>query len=62
MKLSDIRDNFLHVEQKKTRAKVAFPLFPGWDATNMTIKEIIGICRDNIDTQSKEWTIITALL
>ncbi|WP_076706890.1 phage integrase Arm DNA-binding domain-containing protein [Yersinia enterocolitica] len=48
MKFSDIWDDFLHVEQKKTGAKVAFPLSLRCNAINMTLEEVIGMCRDNI--------------
>ncbi|WP_265495395.1 phage integrase Arm DNA-binding domain-containing protein [Providencia heimbachae] len=48
MKFSDVWDDMLHIEQEKTGAKLAIPLSIKCDAINMTLKEVISICRDAV--------------
>lgn len=46
MKFSDIWDGMLHVQQEKTGAKLAIPLSLKCDALNLTLGDVISICRD----------------
>jgi hypothetical protein len=48
MPFSDIWDGHLHVEQIKTKAKLAIPLSLRCDAIGMTLEQVISQCRDQI--------------
>ncbi|WP_334473566.1 phage integrase Arm DNA-binding domain-containing protein [Arsenophonus sp. PmNCSU2021_1] len=48
MKFSDIWDNDLHVIQEKTNAKLAIPLSLRCEAINISLREVIERCRDNV--------------
>lgn len=48
MKLSDIWDDMLHVEQEKTGAKVALPLSLRCEALNISLREVVAKCRDAV--------------
>ena len=48
MKFSDIWDDMLHIEQEKTGSKLAIPLSIKCDAIDMTLKQVISICRDAV--------------
>ncbi|QCJ70484.1 integrase [Providencia heimbachae] len=48
MKFSDVWDDMLHIEQEKTGTKLAIPLSIKCDAIDMTLKEVISICRDAV--------------
>ena len=48
MKFSDIWDDMLHIEQEKTGSKLAIPLSIKCDVIDMTLKQVISICRDAV--------------
>lgn len=48
MKFSDVWDNHLHVIQNKTGSRIAIPLSIQCKAINITLSEIISMCRDSI--------------
>ncbi len=48
MKFSDIEDNYLLVEQGKTGAKIAIPLALRSQQLNVSLGEIISMCRDKV--------------
>lgn len=48
MKFSDIWDDHLHVEQQKTGVKLAIPLSLRCDALNLSLRDVIAQCRDQI--------------
>lgn len=48
MKFSDIWDDMLHVTQEKTGSRVAIPLSIKCEKINMTLREVIAVCRDAV--------------
>lgn len=46
MKFSDVWDGMLHIEQEKTGTKIAIPLTLKCDAIEMTLGDMISMCRD----------------
>ena len=48
MKFSDIWDDMLHIQQEKTGSKLAIPLSIKCDVIDMTLKQVISICRDAV--------------
>lgn len=48
MKFSDIEDNYLLVEQGKTGAKIAIPLALRNQQLNISLGEIVSMCRDKV--------------
>lgn len=46
MKFSDVWDGMLHVQQEKTGAKLAIPLSLRCDALNLTLGDVVSMCRD----------------
>lgn len=48
MKFSDVWDNHLYVIQNKTGSRIAIPLSIQCKAINITLSEIISMCRDSI--------------
>ena len=48
MKFSDIWDDYLHIEQGKTGAKIAIPLALRCDAIGYSLHEVVSMCRDKI--------------
>lgn len=48
MKFSDIEDNYLLVEQGKTGAKIAIPLALRSQQLNISLGEIVSMCRDKV--------------
>ncbi|HEN3623243.1 TPA: phage integrase Arm DNA-binding domain-containing protein [Yersinia enterocolitica] len=48
MKFSDIWDDYLHVVQGKTGARLAIPLSLRCNSLNITLREVISQCRDRI--------------
>ncbi|MEY0599000.1 phage integrase Arm DNA-binding domain-containing protein [Providencia alcalifaciens] len=46
MKFSDIWDGMLHVQQEKTGTKLAIPLSLRCDALNLTLSDVVSMCRD----------------
>ncbi|HEI6817134.1 TPA: phage integrase Arm DNA-binding domain-containing protein [Yersinia enterocolitica] len=48
MKFSDIWDDMLHITQEKTGARLAIPLSLRCNAINMSLREVIAVCRDAV--------------
>ena len=48
MKFADIWDNHLHVTQSKTGARIAIPLDLRCDELEITLGQVISMCRDHI--------------
>lgn len=48
MKFSDIWDDHLHIEQQKTGVKLAIPLSLRCEALDISLRDVIGQCRDKI--------------
>ncbi|ULH09890.1 phage integrase Arm DNA-binding domain-containing protein [Serratia marcescens] len=48
MKFADIWDNHLHVNQSKTGARIAIPLDLRCDELEITLGQVISMCRDRI--------------
>lgn len=48
MKFADIWDDMLHVTQEKTGSRVAIPLSIKCDEINMTLREVVALCRDSV--------------
>ncbi|WP_275074784.1 phage integrase Arm DNA-binding domain-containing protein [Providencia rettgeri] len=46
MKFSDIWDGMLHVQQEKTGTKLAIPLSLRCNALNLTLGDVVSMCRD----------------
>lgn len=51
MKFTDIWDDYLHIEQGKTGAKIAIPLSLSCDAIGYSLSEVVSMCRDKILSQ-----------
>ncbi len=48
MRFSDIRDGYLHIEQSKTGSRIALPLALRCNAPEMTLSDVVSICRDKV--------------
>ena len=51
MKFTDIEDNHLLVEQTKTGAKIAIPLALRCHQLDISLGEVISLCRDQVLSQ-----------
>ncbi len=51
MKFTDIEDNHLLVEQNKTGSKIAIPLALRCDGLEISLGEVISMCRDQVFSQ-----------
>lgn len=48
MQFSEVRDDYLHVEQQKTGARIAIPLELRCDKLNLTLGDVVSSCSDYI--------------
>lgn len=48
MKFTDIWDGHLHIEQLKTGSRIALPLTLRCDVLEMTLSDVVAICRDRV--------------
>jgi len=48
MQFADIWDGLLHIEQEKTKTRMAIPLTLRCDALGLTLGDVVARCRDNV--------------